>query len=120
VWSGQGTVGPEFDEHREKLKNFLVERSERRFPTPTLHMLSESDSMSRRFTALLAPSHGDPLEHQLSNFSALESLSDNEMSGLQSKFKFYDPETDASFRSWFWSVASASNSIRDEGLSLCE
>jgi len=120
VWSGRATLDERFDEVREYMKDFLLQRSRNRFPMPTLHLLSENDSMSRRFTALLAPSHGDPVEHQLANFPALGSLSPSELTQLQSKFKFYDPETDASFRSWFWGVASPTSACKDEGVSLCD
>ena len=120
VWSGRSAVGPEFDEIRKKMTRFLLERSQMRFPMPSLYVLAENDSMSRRFTAVLAPSHGDPVEQQLANFPALGTLTPQELSELQSKFKFYDPSTDASFRIWFWSVASATSSSREEGMSLCE
>lgn len=120
VWSGRATLDPQFDGAREQLKNFLLDRSRNRFPLPVLHMLNENDSMSRRFTALLSPSHFDPVDHQLSNFPALGQLSMEELTSLQSKFKFYDPDTDASFRNWFWSVSSASSTSKDEGVSLCE
>jgi len=120
LWSGKSTLDERYDEVREYLKDFLLQRSRNRFPMPTLHVLSENDSMSRRFTALLAPSHGDPVEHQLANFPALGSLSPDVLTQLQSKFKFYDPETDASFRSWFWSVSSPTSASKDEGVSLCD
>lgn len=120
LWSGKATKDSAFDGIRQQLEDFLVQRSQNRFPAPTLHILNENDSMSRRFTALLAPSHGDPVEHQLTNFPALGTLSPTELSQLQSKFKFYDPETDASFRNWFWSVSSASSKAKDEGISLCD
>jgi hypothetical protein len=120
VWSGRATLDPMFDGVREFFKNFLLERSRNRFPLPSLYMLTEDESMSRRFTALLSPSHFDPVDHQLSNFPALGQLSMDELTALQSKFKFYDQETDASFRNWFWSVASASSACKDEGVSLCE
>lgn len=87
---------------------------------PHLHVLSEGDSMSRRFTALLAPSHGDPIDHSLAHFPALARLSAEELSKLRSKFRFYDPNTDPSFRGWFWSVAGATSKAKDDGLSLCE
>lgn len=85
-----------------------------------LHVLTETDSMSRRFTALLAPSHGDPVEHQLAHFPALAELSKDELAKLHSRFKFYDPEADPSFRKWFWQVASASGSGKEDGVSLCD
>lgn len=120
VWSGRATLDPQFDVVRAQMKNFLLDRSRNRFPLPVLYMLNENDSMSRRFTALLSPSHFDPVDHQLSNFPALGQLSMEELTALQSKFKFYDPDTDASFRNWFWTVSSASSTSKDEGVSLCE
>lgn len=79
------------------------------------------DSMSRRFTTLLAPLHGDPVEHQLAHFPALAQLSKDEQTQLRSRFKFYDPESDPSFRTWFWQVVSASNgSAGKQGTSLCD
>jgi hypothetical protein len=97
-----------------------LERSKNRFPAPELHMLFDGDSMSRRFTARLAPSHADPEDHQMAHFPALSSLSPESLERLRSKFKFYDSSSDASFRTWFWSVASATNASRTEGLSLCD
>lgn len=87
---------------------------------PHFYTLTEGDSMSRRFTARLAPSHADPPEHQVVHFPALSALSAVELTALREKFRFYDEATDASFRSWFWSVASASSTAREAGLSLCE
>jgi Sec23/Sec24 trunk domain/Sec23/Sec24 zinc finger len=120
VWSGRGTVGPEYDATRQHCKEFLLARSKTRFPSPSLHMLTEGDSMSRRFTTRLAPSHADPHEQQLVHFPALASLSPTEMQDLRGKFRFYDASTDASFRRWFWGVASASSNARNEGMSLCQ
>ena len=87
---------------------------------PKLHLLSEGDSMSRRFTSRLSPSHADPPEQQLAHFPALASLSADELLALRSKFRFYDPAADPSFRGWFWGVASAASASKDMGLSLCE
>lgn len=120
IWSGRSALDSRYDPVRKNFKHFLTERSRNRFPMPLLHELAEGDSMSRRFTALLAPSHGDPVEQQLANFPSLGKLAPNELTALQAKFKFYDPKTDPSFRNWFWSVASASSSCKDEGVSLCE
>lgn len=83
-------------------------------------MLFDGDSMSRRFTARLAPSHADPVDQQVAHFPGLSSLSPEALERLHSKFKFYDSSADASFRKWFWSVASATNVSRTEGTSLCE
>lgn len=87
---------------------------------PILHIVSENDSMSRRFTSLLAPSHTDPVDYQIVHFPMLESLSSEELSRLGSKFRFHDPETDPSFRRWFWDVTSAAQIVDATGMSLCE
>jgi len=120
VWSGHETVGADHDAIRQNCVEFLNERAYNRFPMPELYMLSEGDSMSRRITALLAPSHADPPEQQLVHFPALANLTPAELNALREKFRFYDASSDASFRVWFWSVASASSNARKEGLSLCE
>jgi hypothetical protein len=120
VWSGNGVVGPEYDGIRRQCKEFLLERSKNRFPMPHFHTLAEGDSMSRRFTARLAPSHADPEDHQMVHFPALSDLSGAELTALREKFIFYDEATDNSFRRWFWNVSSATSNAREEGLSLCE
>lgn len=120
VWSGSATLATAYDGIREQLKKFLLDRSHKRFPMPNLYALTEADSMSRRFIALLAPSHGDPVEHQLAHFQALALLSTEEQMKLQSRFRFHDPESDPSFRKWFWEVASAASTSGSEGISLCE
>lgn len=76
--------------------------------------------MSRKFTARLAPSHADPIDNQIVHFPLLSTLKPEALNDLRSKFKFYDSKSDESFRTWFWSVASASNHSRMEGMSLCE
>ena len=113
-------MDPSYDPIRKQFETFLTNQTNQRFPMPQLHLLSEGDSMSRRFTPLLAPSHGDPVDHQLASFPALARLSSNELNSLRSKFRFYDPLTDPSFRNWFWKVASATSVSKDEGMSLCE
>jgi hypothetical protein len=120
IWSGSERIRRDFDFIREKLKKFLVARSKYRFPQPNMYMLSETDSMSRRFTSLLAPSHGDPVEHQLTHFHALTHLSQDELKKLHFRFRFYDSDSDPSFRKWFWKVASAANALGSEGTSLCD
>lgn len=104
----------------DHFRQFLRSRSEHRFPAPSLHILSQSDSMSRRFTALLAPLHGDPVEHQLAHFAALADLSADERDRLHARFRFYDPEADPSFRKWFWQVVSAAHGGQPQGSSLCD
>ena len=120
VWSGSEVSDPQYDSLRSQCLSHLTERSELRFPLPQLHVVKENDSMSRRFTALLAPSHGDPIEHCLANFPALSRLSAQELETVRQKFKFYDAESDPSFRSWFWTVVGATSSTKDRGVSLCE
>ena len=87
---------------------------------PEIHMLYDGDSMSRRFTTRLAPSHADKADQQLANFPQLAELSAAELSNLRERFTFYDASSDASFHKWFWSVASATNASREDGMSLCE
>ena len=120
LWSGRKCKGPEFDDIRRRAVRFLLERSEKRFPMAEFHSLSEGDSMSRRLVARLAPSHADPPDHQIAHFPALALLSPNELEALRAKFRFYDASADASFRTWFWNVSSATHASRKAGLSLCE
>jgi len=120
VWSGKSCAIPRYDGIRQNFEDFLVERSIDRFPAPELHVLVDGDSMCRRFTTRLAPSHSDPDEHQLLHFPALSTLTPDQLRDLRSKFMFYSPENDPSFRKWFWSVSSASNASREDGRSLCE
>ena len=82
-------------------------------------MIKDGDSMSRRFTAQLAPSHADSDEHQIAHFPALASLSSKSLASLRSKFNFYEATADASFQAWFWNVSSATNVSREDGMSLC-
>jgi hypothetical protein len=73
---------------------------------------------------MLAPSHNDPLDHQLALFPALAALTPEEVSRLRSKFRFHDPAVDPSFHQWFWDTASAANISSRKGdkagISLCE
>jgi hypothetical protein len=120
VWSGKRCKGSDFDKHRKQYQQFLLQRSKNRFPMPKIEMLVDGDSMSRRFTAELAPSHADSYEQQIANFPELSSLSKPELKSLRSRFKFYEESADASFRTWFWNVSSATNVSRDDGMSLCD
>jgi hypothetical protein len=120
VWSGKSTQRSEYDAVRNHFKGFLAERNKDRFPVPALHVMNEDESMCRRFIALLAPSHADPVEHQLAYFPLLANLSSAQLASLQSKVKFYDSTTDSSFRNWFWSVSSASSQSKGDGVSLCD
>jgi hypothetical protein len=120
IWSGSETSIPTFNIIREQLLMFLNERSKTRFPKPNIHVLNRVDPMSRRFTSLLAPSHGDPVEHQLAHFHALTTLTKDELKKLHDQFPFYDPNSDPSFRKWFWEVAGAATTVGRKGISLCD
>jgi len=120
VWSGVNCTASRYDGIREKFREKLLDISKNRFPMPEVHELKDGDSMSRRFTPRLAPSHADPIDNQIVQFPQLSTLDPAALADLRSKFKFYDSKSDASFRTWFWSVSSASNSSRMEGMSLCE
>lgn len=87
---------------------------------PVLHELNDGDSMCRRFTSRLAPSHADPIDNQIVHFPLLSTLKAHALNDLRSKFKFYDAKSDESFRSWFLDASSASNNSRMEGMSLSE
>jgi hypothetical protein len=121
VWLGKAcTQSNPSDSVLEKYKKFLHKKAKDRFPMPEIHMLFDGDSMSRRFTTRLAPSHADSPEQQVANFPELSSLSSASLESLRSRFRFYDAAADASFRKWFWSVSSATNASREDGVSLCE
>ena len=121
VWSGKACTKPDqYDAIREKFKAFLMEKSKNRFPMPEIHMLIDGDSMSRRFTTRLAPSHADSPDQQIANFPELAQLSSDALQSVRSRFQFYDAAADASFRKWFWSVSSATHASREDGMSLCE
>jgi len=120
LWSGQATKDERYNGTRQQVQALLEQRAQNRFPMPKMHVMQENDSMSRRFTSLLAPSHGDPPDHQIAHFPALAQLSAEQLHQLRSKFRFHDPAIDPSFRQWFWDVASATNTIPEKGLSLCE
>lgn len=118
IWCGKKVENRE--QSTEYCQEFLGTRAFGRFPMPDMHILTDGDSMSRRFTAHLSPSHGDPAEHSLAHFPGLTSLPPDELAALRSKFQFYDASTDPSFRSWFWTISSATSTSKDEGWSLCE
>ena len=121
IWTGREVMGdPQHDKLSQNCRTLLQQRSQYRFPHPQLHVVSENDSMSRRFTALLAPSHGDPVDYSITSFPALAQLSTEELEAVRRKFVFYDPETDPSFRSWFWDVVGATSKSKEEGVSLIE
>lgn len=120
IWSGANCTAERHDGIREKFRTHLLKISNNRFPMPEFYELKDGDSMSRRFTSRLAPSHADPIDNQIVHFPLLSTLKPAALKALRSKFKFYEAKSDESFRTWFWSVASASNNSRLEGMSLCE
>lgn len=123
VWSGRlcaGSDDPRYDEIRKEYRQFLERRGKNRFPMPEVHILYDGDSMSRRFTTRLAPTHADTPDQQLANFPELAQLPARTLEDMRSHFRFYDASSDASFRKWFWSVSSATNASREDGMSLCE
>lgn len=120
IWSGVNCTATRYDGIRQKFKAHLLEISRDRFPMPVLHELNDGDSMCRRFTSRLAPSHADPIDNQIVHFPLLSTLKAHALNDLRSKFKFYDAKSDESFRSWFLDVSSASNNSRMEGMSLSE
>jgi hypothetical protein len=124
IWSGKS-----IDENSEVnlnatfecIKAFVRERCEGRFPSPQVHVLREGESMSRKLTSRLVPSHKDPPEQQTALFPALASLPSKNLEGLRGKFRYHDSAgDDSSFRKWFWDVASASAEVSTLGRSLCE
>ena len=120
IWSGSETKGPKFDRLRSEMRAFLLDRTKNRFPAPEIYSVSEGDSMSRRFTSILSPSHNDPVEHQITGFPSLSLLSSSELDQLRAKFQFHRTSSDISFRDWFWNVVSAVNALGKQGTSLCE
>lgn len=121
IWSGKATLqSANFDSLRIQCKLFLQERARSRFPSPTIFELKEGESMARRFSSRLIPSHGDTEDDQRKNFTALDSLTDAELQRLRTKFRFYDPRSDSSFVHWFAMVSNQSLKASREGRSLCE
>jgi len=121
VWSGKATLDTQYDGIRQHCQDFLLDRSKLRFPQPQLHVVHEGESMSRRFTTRLAPTHADPWDRVVVHFPALQSLTPMEKTSLLQKFVFHDEQSDdVSFRRWFWSVASAGSPAAQQGMSLCQ
>ncbi|KAL3942917.1 MAG: hypothetical protein SGBAC_002989 [Bacillariaceae sp.] len=120
IWSGKGCTGEDYDEIRKHCRRYVWRRAKTRFPMPQVEMLDDGDSMSRRFTAELAPSHADSEENQIASFPQLEMLPPKALKSLRSRIKFYDKNADASFHTWFWNVSSATNVSKEEGMSLCD
>lgn len=120
IWSGKQCKETSYDSIRASIEEFLLEKGEGRFPMPEVHVVVEGDSMSRKLTARLAPSHADSKDQQLVNFPELADLSDAALKRLRGRFQFYDESADASFRKWFWSVCNATNAVKDAGMHLCE
>ncbi|CAJ1950520.1 unnamed protein product [Cylindrotheca closterium] len=120
IWSGKGCEGEDYEEIRKHCRRYVWRRAKTRFPMPQVAMLNDGDSMSRRFTAELAPSHADSEERQIASFPQLAALPPKALKSLRSRIKFYDKNADASFHTWFWNVSSATNVSKEEGMSLCD
>uniref|UniRef100_A0A7S0CA97 Protein transport protein SEC23 n=1 Tax=Proboscia inermis TaxID=420281 RepID=A0A7S0CA97_9STRA len=127
VWSGKSlnnchTIidrSNKYDTIRQDSRDFLLQATSHRFPSPTLYNLEEGESMSRRLTSRLAPSHVDPPEQQLAHFERLSLLTSDELHRLRNKFRFCnDTSGDTSFRKWFWDVVSATSKVAKDGQSL--
>jgi hypothetical protein len=101
VWSGRSTTEAIHDVKRTASALFLKERSKLRFPSPRIYELFEGESMCRKLTSRLAPSHGDPHEVQISHFADLSLLNESQLETLRSKFRTYNSKFDPSFIDWF-------------------
>ena len=123
IWSSKtcSDDSSSFNHIRNVCEKHLLDEAKDRFPSPTMHFLKEGESMARRFSARLVPSHGDQEEDQMKNFSALHMLSEDELRRLRMKFRIYDPLSDASFLHWFAKVKYIdSMKWQQGGSSLCE
>lgn len=107
-----------FDKYREHCKSFLIHRSKGRFPTARMFIINEGDSMARRLTARLAPTHDDPMEILLSHNPQLGTLNPTEIQKIRDKFKFHD-SSDRSFFRWFWETVRDGSYAVQYGESLC-
>lgn len=135
VWSGralnQKSVVGSIENIRQVCTNYLLEQTKHRFPCPRLYVVGEGDSMARRFTSRLSPTHLDPPEQQIAHFTNLNTLMEDELMHLRNKFYYFgthsnngdgnnNDQNNSSFRRWFWNVASASSKVSLEGVSLCQ
>ena len=121
IWSGKAIDKNSEDDVMDRIKVFVHERCDGRFPAPQIHFLREGDSMSRKLTSRLVPSHKDPPEQQVALSPALTSLPSHKLEELRNKFRYHDSTgDDSSFRKWFWDVASASAEVSNVGRSLCK
>ncbi len=120
VWSGRETLDSSYDVLRKDCMDFLLERSKDRFPAPTLYSLKEGESMARRFSSRLVPSHGDKEDDQIKNFPALQILSEDYLRRLRSKYRIYDPQSDDTFLHWFAKISNTNSSKWQQASSLCE
>lgn len=119
MWSGKATLdSPIYNSLRGYCKDILKNSAKDRFPSPTIYCIEEGESMARRLTSRLVPSHGDSDEDQLRNFPELNNLSSADTQNLQSKFRYYDPKTDASFLHWYSKVSNLKST--QEAKSLCK
>lgn len=104
IWSGKGTQNSEHDILRKCCKDHIEQASVNRFPAPITFTFNEGDSMARRFTSRLVPSHGDKEEDWVKNL-----------------FRMYDKASgDLSFRHWIDFVTNVKSKKWQHGTSLCD
>jgi hypothetical protein len=120
IWSGRNTSNSLFDSIRNECEESLREKAKGRFPSPTIHFLNENESMARRFSSRLVPSHGDKEADQFKNFPDLKTLSEDELKTLRSKFWMYDRDSDSTFLHWFAIVSNETEKMWRNENSLCE
>ena len=118
IWSGRGTLNSEHNILRDRCKYRVKESSKNRFPAPTLFTSKDGDSMARRFTSRLVPSHGDNVEDWVKNFPL---LSTRRTTINDKKFRMYDRSgADLSFTHWIDFVMNEKSKKWKHGTSLCE
>ena len=116
VWSGIGTQDPSHETLRDHCRNRLQESSKNRFPAPMTYAFNDGDSMARRLTSRLVPSHGDREEDWVANFPFLATRAYN-----KDKFGIcHESSSDRSFRRWYSLVANTKSKKWKNERSLCD
>lgn len=105
VWTG-GLVPRLFsnltlERMKDSCQSETQNRSQFRFPQPSVLQFKEGSSMARWLQCRLVPSHKDSPDSQISSFPQLEELSDEARRKLISKFHKTD---DLSFWQWYNSL----------------
>jgi hypothetical protein len=139
-----GSIAGKFEKYdaiRKETAQMLMDGAADRFPAPSLFTFGERDSVARKLTTRLVPSHVDPPAQQVAHLPALaQFLSLEKLEALRAKFSFHDSHvnvhvnvndninihhqsSDPSFRQWFWKVVqgSANKTKREKATAtLCE